>query len=68
MRQFAQLMLLDLGGVRTLGHREGIDGEQAHRYAASLEIPTGGFHGGIWDDGTDVEYTFYGLGAIALLA
>jgi geranylgeranyl transferase type-2 subunit beta len=36
-------------------------------YARSLELPGGGFRGGLWDDGTDVEYTFYGLGTVALL-
>jgi geranylgeranyl transferase type-2 subunit beta len=33
-----------------------------------LDRPDGGFHGGAWDGGFDVEYTFYGLGAMALLA
>ena len=28
----------------------------------------GGFRGGLWDDRTDVEYTFYGLGTLALAA
>src|SRR5438046_9243599 len=35
---------------------------QAFHYAQSLERPEGGFLGGIWDEATDVEYTFYGLG------
>lgn len=30
--------------------------------------PGGGFRGGLWDDRTDVEYTFYGLGTLALAA
>lgn len=37
-------------------------------YAESCEVPTGGFHGGLWDEGHDVEYTFYGLGTLALTA
>lgn len=37
-------------------------------YAESCEVPTGGFHGGLWDEGHDVEYTFYGLGTMALTA
>lgn len=37
-------------------------------YAESCEVPTGGFHGGLWDEGMDVEYTFYGLGTLALTA
>jgi geranylgeranyl transferase type-2 subunit beta len=36
-------------------------------YVQNLELKSGGFHGGLWDDRTDVEYTFYGLGVIALL-
>jgi geranylgeranyl transferase type-2 subunit beta len=35
-------------------------------YAESVERPGGGFHGGLWDEGDDVEYTFYGLGVLAL--
>jgi geranylgeranyl transferase type-2 subunit beta len=33
-----------------------------------LEFPTGGFRGASWDEQADVEYTFYGLGALALLS
>jgi geranylgeranyl transferase type-2 subunit beta len=36
-------------------------------FAHSLEQPGGGFRGGLWDDGSDVEYTFYGLGVLGLL-
>ncbi len=36
-------------------------------YVQNLELASGGFHGGLWDDRTDVEYTFYGLGVLALL-
>lgn len=32
-----------------------------------LEFPTGGFRAAAWDNQADVEYTFYGLGALALL-
>ena len=35
------------------------------RLAASRD---GGFRGGVWDTDADVEYTFYGLGCLALLA
>jgi geranylgeranyl transferase type-2 subunit beta len=44
-----------------------LDLDAARQYVRSLERPEGGFHGGVWDGGFDVEYTFYGLGAIALL-
>jgi geranylgeranyl transferase type-2 subunit beta len=53
--------LEQLGGL----HR--LDAEQVRRYAESLQRPEGGFHGGLWDEGHDVEYTFYGLGVLALL-
>lgn len=53
--------LLECG---TLDH---LDREAARKYVRSLERPDGGFHGGVWDGGYDVEYTFYGLGSIALL-
>jgi geranylgeranyl transferase type-2 subunit beta len=43
-----------------------IDVPAVHRYAKQLEQPDGGFLGAIWDQVADVEYTFYGLGAIAL--
>jgi geranylgeranyl transferase type-2 subunit beta len=33
-----------------------------------LEFPTGGFRGASWDEQADVEYTFYGLGNLALIA
>jgi geranylgeranyl transferase type-2 subunit beta len=54
--------LEQLGGL----HR--LDVDQVRRYAESLQRPEGGFHGGLWDEGHDVEYTFYGLGVLALFA
>ena len=44
-----------------------IDTAAALAYARSLEEPQGGFRGAAWDQATDVEYTFYGLGALALV-
>ena len=32
----------------------------------TYEPTTGGFRGGLWDEAADVEYTFYGLGTLAL--
>jgi geranylgeranyl transferase type-2 subunit beta len=55
------LTLLDMG---MLGE---IDAPAARRYARSLELSGGGFHGAAWDLACDVEYTFYGLGCLALL-
>ncbi len=37
------------------------------RFVESCERREGGFRGALWDDGHDVEYTFYGLGSLALL-
>lgn len=38
------------------------------RYVNALERQEGGFVGGVWDTDVDVEYTFYGLASLALLA
>jgi len=53
--------------ARYLGLAEGIDSEGCRRYLSSLELADGGFRGAAWDGETDTEYTFYGLGAFALL-
>jgi len=50
-----------------LGELHEADLTAARRYATSLERPEGGFHGAAWDQASDVEYTFYGLGTLALL-
>jgi geranylgeranyl transferase type-2 subunit beta len=55
------LTLQDLGGASE------INTAAAQRFARSMELETGGFHGAVLDDATDVEYTFYGVGALALL-
>jgi geranylgeranyl transferase type-2 subunit beta len=51
-----------------LGASDMIDRGAARRYVDSLELEPGGFRGAEWDPAHDVEYTFYGLGALALLA
>ena len=53
----SQLNALDRIDTATLG-----------RYVQALALPHGGFRGGFWDEECDVEYTFYGLGALALLS
>ena len=58
----AALTLSDLGMLGA------VDVAAARSYVESMEVPTGGFRGGVWDEATDVEYTFYGLGGLALLA
>lgn len=44
-----------------------IDPAAIRAYAQSLEQSAGGFHGAAWDGGHDAEYTFYGLGTLALV-
>ena len=57
----ALLTLADLNGLDEL------DREAAARYLRRMESEEGGFYGVELDDQRDVEYTFYGLGARALL-
>jgi geranylgeranyl transferase type-2 subunit beta len=54
--------LADLGGL------DRVDCVAMRRYAESLQGADGGFRGGQWDAGMDVEYTFYGIGVLGLLA
>lgn len=51
-----------------LGHLQDIDTAAVERYALSMEQPQGGFRGFEFDPADDVEYTFYGIGLLALLA
>jgi geranylgeranyl transferase type-2 subunit beta len=53
--------------ARELGFVKRIDTESCLRFVNQLEGPEGGFRGAAWDGGADPEYTFYGLGALALL-
>ena len=55
------LTLIDLGGGKK------IDRTQLLRYAKRLQQSNGGFHGAEWDKVCDVEYTFYGIGCLALI-
>jgi geranylgeranyl transferase type-2 subunit beta len=64
-------LLSTFTGGWTLGELDGLDRIDRGRmraYAESLQGPDGGFRGGSWDTGFDVEYTFYGVGVLALLA
>ena len=63
-------LLSTFAGLTALADLEAlsaIDLAAAARYVESLEVAQGGFRGGAWDDRPDVEYTFYGLGTLALL-
>jgi geranylgeranyl transferase type-2 subunit beta len=53
--------------LHQLGGLDRLDADAVREYALALALPGGGFRGGLWDDRTDVEYTFYGLGVAALL-
>ncbi|WP_417850858.1 prenyltransferase/squalene oxidase repeat-containing protein [Thalassoglobus sp.] len=45
-----------------------VDAQKIHHWLTTqLEFPTGGFRAATWDEAADVEYTFYGLGLLALL-
>lgn len=51
-----------------LGAADRLDWDKVCGYGEECERPIGGFRGGLWDERTDVEYTFYGLGILALAA
>lgn len=50
-----------------LGALQHLDCTELRQYAEAAERTQGGFRGGLWDEGFDVEYTFYGLGVLGLL-
>lgn len=54
--------------IDDLGAFHEIDVEGLRRFVHSLQLPDGGFQAAAWDEAHDVEYTFYGLGCLALLA
>jgi geranylgeranyl transferase type-2 subunit beta len=54
--------------LQDLGAAELLDLAGLRRFVQAMEIESGGFRGGDLDPGDDVEYTFYGLGCLALLA
>ena len=56
------LTLQDLGAFHEL------DVAAFQRFVNSLQLDSGGFMAAAWDESHDVEYTFYGLGCLALLA
>jgi geranylgeranyl transferase type-2 subunit beta len=55
------LSLVDLAAT------DRVDLHAARQFVDSIESSHGGFRGGVWDQATDAEYTFYGLGCIGLL-
>ena len=59
---------LDSVFTPTADQPKAIDAEKAKRFVLALQEKEGGFIAGLWDDAADVEYTFYGLGSLALLS
>ncbi len=51
-----------------LEHLDWINIDAVRRYAESMQQLTGGFRGFEFDPADDIEYCFYGLGLLALLA
>jgi geranylgeranyl transferase type-2 subunit beta len=51
-----------------LGFDDELNLEALREYVERCEVGTGGFRGGVWDEGRDAEYTFYGIGALALVS
>lgn len=66
----ADLLSTFTGGwtLDQLGHASKLDWENVRDYALACKRFEGGFRGALWDERTDVEYTFYGLGTLALAA
>ena len=56
------LTLVDLDAI------EEIDLGAYRKFVEAMERPEGGFQAAAWDNAHDVEYSFYGLGCLALLA
>lgn len=50
-----------------LGLTDRVDARACAGFVESLEQADGGFRGAAWDAEADAEYTFYGLGSLALL-
>ena len=44
-----------------------LDVDLYRKFVESMKLPSGGFQAAAWDDAHDVEYSFYGLGCMALL-
>lgn len=53
--------------IHELGLANRIEADAIRRFVDSLEQKDGGFRGAAWDEEADPEYTFYGLGVLALL-
>lgn len=45
-----------------------IDVPEYRKFVETMQLDTGGFQAAAWDNAHDVEYSFYGLGCLSLLA
>ena len=54
--------------LQDLGSFDQVDQRSILRFANGMQSREGGFMAAAWDEVCDVEYTFYGLGVLALLA
>jgi len=52
--------------IDDLGEMHELELDPLRRFIDSLQLAEGGFRAAEWDDSHDVEYTFYGLGCLAL--
>ncbi len=59
--------LVSLHSLGGLAH-EDLSLRAVKTFVTSLAQPGGGFLAAAWDEVVDVEYTFYGLGSLAMLA
>ncbi len=53
--------------IDDLGEMHELELDPLRSFVDSLQLPDGGFRAAAWDESHDVEYTFYGLGCLALL-
>ena len=53
--------------LTVLGRVAAIDAAGVARFVKTLHVPTGGFLGARFDPEPDIEYTYYGIGVLALL-
>ena len=54
--------------IQDVGSWDQIDHAAVLSFVQAQQQPTGGFLAADWDDAVDVEYSFYGIGALGLLS
>lgn len=53
--------------LRDIGAWHEVEQAEVLQFANSLQADSGGFFAAAWDEATDVEYSFYGIGTLGLL-